>query len=291
MSGLLLLAALLLLTLLLLALLLLALLLPTLLLLALLLLALLLLALLLLALLLPALLLLALLLALARALLFARGRLGFPAVLFLLSMKVPRGGQRALHVVLVFPLEGLRYLALGRKRWEAATGGEELPEGAPAPVATVAGVPAFNPLEFIQFFATEQRAAAAEARASVREVADLHSRDVQQLMQHITTKDAETARDNSLKGQIETLSEGMQAVEGLRDTVAATLPAPEADAEPERSGVINTAVEAMVVESLRASVHQPGAPTPQASRARVVRPNGAQAQGGIPPAATRQRSN
>ena len=86
--------------------------------------ALLLLALLLPALLLPALLLLALLflgvsrslgllLALARALLFARGRLGFPAVLFLLSVKVPRGGQRALHVVLVFPLEGLRYLALG----------------------------------------------------------------------------------------------------------------------------------------------------------------------------------
>ncbi len=187
------------------------------------------------------------------------------------------------------PRQGGRLI--NRGRWEGATAGDELPEGAPPPEPLAVGtVPASNPLEFVQFMMTESRASAAEARASVREMGEVHSRDVQQLMGLIAKRDETRDESNSLVGQIATLTEGVQAVEELRDTMTANQPTQD-QPEPERSGIINTAVEAMVVDAMRNTVPQTNTPTPAKSRARVVRPNGAPQQTGIPDAATRQRTD
>lgn len=179
---------------------------------------------------------------------------------------------------------------ISRDRWEAATAGEDLPTGAPA--AVVAPSPALDPLQFVQFMMGESRQAAAEARTSVKEVADIHSRDVQALMQHITTTNADQAERTSLKGQIGDLTESMAAVENLRDTVASSLPEPAAvDGEPETGGMVKKAFEQFIVNSMSESVQQPGAPTPQTSRAQPPPDNGAGVPQGIPFAATRQPGN
>lgn len=187
------------------------------------------------------------------------------------------------------PRQGGRLI--NRGRWEGATAGEDLPEGAPVAAAAAAGAsPLADPLAFVQFMMTESRTSAAEARSSVQAVAERHSQDVQQLMGLIATRDATRDESNSLVGQIATLTEGVQAVEELRDTMQASQPTADAP-EPERSGLINKAVETMVMDAMSKSVHQTDAPTPQTSRARVVRPNGAGRPPGIPDAATRQRSD